>query len=248
MRLRRILKRRFSIAAAPLSVRRHVSWYWRLPLMVALLAGGVMLSWWFYQEGTRFAGLHGGPTIEELQQLRERTTQLEQEIATLRSMGTQNVRTMQIEQVTQDDLAKTVKTLQHENAKLKEDLAFFRKLMSPDKNDGDLSIYRFKVESSPLPGEYRYQLLILQGGQREREFQGKVQFLVSLTQEGKKLALVLPTPKDPEAQAYNVSFKFYRRLEGTFHVEPKALVKNVQVRVFENGSTQPKLTQSVNLS
>lgn len=248
MRLRRVLKRRFSIAASPLAVRRHVAWYWRLPLVVVLLAGGIMLSWWFYDAGMRFAGFERGSTIEELQQLRERAAQLEQENVGLRSMGAQVERKMQIEQATQNDLAKTVKTLQDENAQLKEDLAFFRKQMSSDKSAGNLSIYRFKVENSVLPGEYRYQLLLLQGGQRERDFQGKVELLVNLTQEGKKMVMTIPSAKEAEAKAYAVNFKFYQRLEGTFHIAPKALVKNVQIRVFENGSAQPKLMQTVNLS
>ncbi|MDD5329588.1 MAG: hypothetical protein PHX38_06255 [Sulfuricella sp.] len=247
MRLRRVLKRRFSIAAAPLAVRRHVAWYWRLPALALLLAGGAIVSWYCYDAGMRFAGFERGSTIEELQRLREKGAALEHEIVGLRSKGTQNVRAMQIEQATQNDLAKTVKTLQDENAKLKEDLAFFRQLMSSDKDAGDLSIYRFKVERGGAE-EYRYKLLILQGGQREREFQGRVQLLVNLAQNGKKQVMVLPSQRDAESGAFNVNFKFYRRLEGAFQVEPGSLVRNVQVQVFENGSTQPKLTQSVNLS
>ncbi len=247
MRLRRVLKRRFSIAASPLSVRRHVAWYWRLPLAVVLLAGGVMLSWWFYDAGMRFAGFERGSTVEELQRLRERSTELERENVSLRSMGAQAERKMQIEQVTQNDLAKTVKTLQDENAQLKESLTFFRKQMSSDKSDGDLSIYRFKVENI-MPGEYRYRLLLLQGGQREREFQGKVQFLISFTQGEEKLVMTLPSAKEAEARAYNLNFKYYQRLEGVFNTGPNAQVKKVQIRVFENGAVQPRLMQTVNLS
>jgi hypothetical protein len=247
MRLRRVLKRRFGIAASPLSVRRHVAWYWRLPLAVVLLAGGVMLSWWFYDAGMRFAGFERGSTVEELQRLRERSTELERENVSLRSMGAQAERKMQIEQVTQNDLAKTVKTLQDENAQLKESLTFFRKQMSSDKNDGDLSIYRFKVENI-MPGEYRYRLLLLQGGQREREFQGKVQFLISFTQGEEKRVMTLPSAKEAEARAYNLNFKYYQRLEGVFNAGPNAQVKKVQIRVFENGAVQPRLMQTVNLS
>ncbi|BAN36321.1 hypothetical protein SCD_n02519 [Sulfuricella denitrificans skB26] len=248
MRLDRRLKHRFGIAAAPLAVRRHVAWYWRLPLMVViLLVAGIALSWLFYNAGARFTGLDRGATVDELQRLREKLGSLERENASLRSDGAQSDRKMQIEQETQNDLAKTVKTLQDENAQLKEDLTFFRKQMSSDKSDGDLSIYRFKVENT-MPGEYRYRLLLLQGGQREREFQGKVQFLVSFTRGGEKLVMTIPSVKEAEARSYNLNFKFYQRLEGVFHVEPTAQVKKVQIRVFENGAVQPKLMQAVNLS
>lgn len=248
MRLDRRLKHRFGIAAAPLAVRRHMAWYWRLPLLVAiLLAGGIALSWLFYDAGARFVGPDRGAAVDELPRLREKLGSLERENARLRSDGAQSERRMQIEQVTQNDLAKTVKTLQDENAQLKEDLTFFRKQMSSDKSDGDLSIYLFKVDNT-MPGEYRYRLLLLQGGQREREFQGKVQFLVSFTQGGEKLVMTLPSAKEAEARAYNLNFKYYQRLEGAFHVEPNAQVKKVQIRVFENGAVQPKLMQTVNLS
>lgn len=247
MRLRRTLKRNFGIAASPLTVRRHVAWYWRLPFFVIMLAGVATLSWWFYDAGLHFAGFERGVTVEEMQRLKEKVEALERENASWRSAGAQSERRIQIEQVTQKDLVKNVKTLQDENAQLKEDLVFFRKQMSSDKNGDELSIYRFKVENI-MPGEYRYRLLLLQGGQREREFQGKVELLVNLAQGVEKTVMTIPSSKGADARAYNLNFKYYQRLEGTFHVNPKAVVKNVQIRVFENGAAQPKLMQTVNLT
>ena len=49
-------------------------------------------------------------------------------------------------------------------------------------------------------------------------------------------------------QAYNLIFKFYQRVEGTFMVAPGAVVKKVQVRVLENGNPAPVSTQTVTLS
>lgn len=247
MRLSRALRRRFGIAVSPLAVRRHVAWYWRLPMAALLLIIGAALSWKMYDAGMHIAGFERGAASEELGRLRERTARLEDDNARLRSLVAQHDQQMQMERATQGDLAKTVKVLQDENAALKEDVAFFRSLMSSDRAAGGVSIYRFRVERSLLPGEYRYRLLLLQGGEREREFQGRVQLLVNLTQDGR--ALVVTEPTEPaEAKAYQVNFKFYQRLEGTFRLAPGAFVKNVQLRVFENGSTQPKLMQTVNLS
>jgi hypothetical protein len=248
MRLTRRIKRRFSIASSPLAVRRHLAWYWRIPLVLAMLAGGLALAWWTYNEGMRIAGFERGVTIDELHDLRGRVAVLENENVGLRSLAAQSDRKLQIEQATQGDLNKSLKTIQDENAHLKEDVAFFRKLMSVDKSDSVLSIYRVKVENSVLPGEYRYQLLLLQGGQREKEFQGKVQLLVNLQQDGKKTVMTLPAATGKDAQMFNLNFKFYQRVEGAFQVPPKSQVKNIQVRVFENGSLQPKLMQTVSVS
>jgi hypothetical protein len=248
MSFSRKLKRRFSIASSPLAVRRHLGWYWRVPLVLAVLVGGLALAWWTYNAGMRFAGFERGVAIDELHDLRERVTVLESENVGLRSVVAQSDRKLQIEQATQSDLTKSMRVLQDENAHLIEDIAFFRNLMSADKNDSALSIYRVKVENSVLPGEYRYRLLLLQGGQREKEFQGKVQLLVNLQQDGKKTVITLPAAEGKDAKTFNLNFKFYQRVEGTFQVAPKSQVKNIQVRVFENNSPQPKLMQTVNIS
>ena len=248
MNFSRKFKQRFSIASSPLAVRRHLVWYWRVPLVLVMLAGALSLGWWTYNEGMRFAGFERGATFDELHDLRKRVLALENENIGLRSKVAQSDRKLQIEQATQSDLAKSVQSLQDENAHLIEDIAFFRKLMSADKSDSALSIYRVKVENSVLPGEYRYRLLLLQGGQREKEFQGKVQLLINLLQDGRKSVITLPVSGGKDAQTFNLNFKFYQRVEGMFQISPKAQVKNIQVRVFENSSPQPKLMQTVDIS
>ena len=99
-----------------------------------------------------------------------------------------------------------------------------------------------------LPGEYRYRLLLTQTGQRSKDFQGNLQFVVNLQQDNKKVVMTLPAEGDPEAKGFKLNFRFYQRIEGTFRVAPNAVVKSMQVRVFENGSSEPKLTQTANAS
>jgi hypothetical protein len=58
----------------------------------------------------------------------------------------------------------------------------------------------------------------------------------------------LPAEDDKEGKAFKLNFRFYQRIEGTFRVDPGVAVKSMQVRVFENGSQEPKLIQTVNAS
>ena len=71
------------------------------------------------------------------------------------------------------------------------DLAFFENLIPSERRDNALSINRFKVEADALPGEYRYRLLLLQGGKRDKPFQGSLQLLVTLQQGGKDAIITL---------------------------------------------------------
>jgi hypothetical protein len=56
-----------------------------------------------------------------------------------------------------------------------------------------------------------------------------------------------PEPKDAGAAAFRLAFRYFRRVEGTFRVSPKAKVESVQVRIFETGSSQPRATMAVAL-
>jgi hypothetical protein len=244
----RALQRKFGISAPRVAVRAHVPWYWRWLGYVALGAVVVGVGWTTYDYGMELAGFRQSEAARAHAKLQEEIKQRASENAELRSQVTAAERQMQIERATYGDLAKQVKSLSDENAALREDLAFFQSLMTVGGKEGALSVNRFRVQPEALPGEYRYRLLLVQTGQRVKEFQGKLQFVLNLQQGDRKFVLTLPAEGEKDVKEYEVSFKFFQRVEGTFKVAPGAVVKSLQVRVFENGSVAPKLSQSVNVS
>ena len=244
----RSLKRRFGITAPKVAVHAHVPWYWRWLGYVALGALVVGVGWTTYDFGMELAGFRQSEAARAQGKLKEEIKQRTAENAELRSQVTAAERQMQIERATYGDLAKQVKTLSEENAALREDLAFFQSLMTTGAKTGALSVNRFRVQPEALPGEYRYRLLLVQTGERVKEFQGTLQFVLNLEQGEQKFVLTLPPEAEKNAKDYQVNFKFFQRVEGTFKVAPGAVVKSLQVRVFENGSVAPKLTQSVSVS
>ena len=213
-------------------------------MMVTML---IALAWWMYDSGRKFAGFDSGLAERELARQAELNARLQTENAALRQDVAASERQLQIERSTYGDLAKQVKDLSDENTSLKEDLAFFQSLLSAGSKEA-VSIYRFNVEPDSLPGEYRYRLLLLQMGPRQKEFQGKLQFVVDVLQNGQKSVMTIPEQNESDLEAYNVNFKYYQRVEGSFRVESGAVATSVQVRVFENGANDAKLTQTVNLS
>ena len=241
------LRSKFGIAAPRVAVRTQIAWYWRWLAIILMLTLVLVLAWWMYDSGRKFAGFDSGQAEREMARQAELNARLQAENAALRHEVAVSERQLQIEHSTYGDLAKQVKELSNENTGLKEDLAFFQSLLSAGSKEA-VSIYRFNVEPDTLPGEYRYRLLLLQMGPRQKEFQGKLQFVIDVLQNGQKSVMTIPNENGPELQAYNVNFKYYQRIEGSFRVEPGASATSVQVRVFENGSSEAKLMQTVNLS
>ncbi len=238
----------FGISAPHMAVRAAIPWYLRSLLMLVLAVAAVFLVKATYDFGKNFAGFDQSKADGELARLTESHAKLEQEVSKIRGQLAQSERQLQMERVTYEDVIKQMKVLTGENAQLKEDLAFFQTLMPSGGKDGGVAVNRFLVQNDPLPGEYHYRLLVTQTGQRNKEFQGTVQFLVNLQHDNKKIVLTLPAETDKPNNAFKLNFRFYQRVEGTFRVAAGAVVKSMQVRVYENGSAEPRLTQAVNAS
>jgi len=238
----------FGISAPRMAVRAAVPWYWRWLGLIALSLAILLLSRAAYDFGKKFAGFDQSQADDEVQRLGQSNAQLQQETTRLRAQLMQAERQLQIERATYTDLVKQVKALTDENATVKEDLAFFQTLMPSSGRDGGVAVNRFQVQNDALPDEYRYRLFLTQTGQRKQDFQGSLQFVVNLQQDSKKLVLTLPAENDKEARGFKLNFRFYQRVDGTFRVAPGAVVKSMQVRVFENGNPEPKFIQTVNAS
>ncbi len=154
-----------------------------------------------------------------------------------------------IERTAQQKLAQQARGLGEDNARLREELAIFESMLSADSaSAAPLSVLRFKVEPDMLPGEFRYRVLMLASGPRRgKDFQGRLELVVNLTDSGRSAMITVPGEGQPDNAAFRLGFKHFQRVDGTFRVDPKAKVVSVQLRVYETGSTDPKVTRSVTL-
>jgi hypothetical protein len=245
--LLRAIKRRFGIAAPRVAVHTQVPWYWRWLFFATVIGLVIGAGWLIYDLGRQHAGFDIGQAAHEKDHLGDLNSKLQDENGVLRKDTASAERQLQIELATHGNLSVQIHNLMDENALLKEDLAFFQTLMASGGEAGGISINRFRIQPDALPGEYRFRLLIAQSKQRVKDFRGRLQFIVDLEQGGKPEVITLPKEGDT-SQAYNLNFKFYQRVEGTFLVPAGATIRKVQVRVLESGNSTPVSTQTVNLS
>lgn len=231
-----------------MAVRPDLPWYWRL---LWITAGAVLLAGVGWIVANASGALDGSLRADapEIRRLQQELARRETELANWRAQGAQADRQLQMERAAGGDLAKQVKSLTFENAALKEDLAFFQSIMSATGTPTEtITVNRFRLRPEAEPGEYRYQMLLVQNGRRSREFRGRLQFVLDVDSDGRKAVLVLPGEADRENRDYQLSFKFFQRIDGTFKLTPGSVLRRMQVRVFENGARTPKLTQSLSIS
>jgi hypothetical protein len=241
------LRQRFGIAAPRVAIHSHIPWYWRWVSMAVLLGISAASAAWIYDAGRRFAGFDRSEVQDELTAVRQSLDAARAELERVRAVANAADSRVSIERTAQQNLAKQIRSLEQENARLKEDLATFESMLSSEARSAPaLSVHRFKVEQDLLPGEYRYRLLLLTpSSKRERDFQGRLELVVSLTEGGRSAMMSFPEQADAGAAAFKLGFKYFQRVEGIFRVSPKAKVESVQVRVYEAGATQPRAVHSV---
>ncbi len=244
----KLLKNHAGVSAPRVAVRAALPWYARWIAIGGVCAAILGASWATYYFGREFAGFRKSAIEQEMKRLTDTTEKQAAEIADVRQKLAASDSQRKIDAVTYDDLAQRVKNLATENAALKDDLAFFHSLLPATARGNTIALGRFKVAPDSVPGEFKYQLLVVQGGQRPADFQGHVQIIVSAQRGADKIVLSLPPVADGKTQEYQLNFKSFQRVEGVFKISPGAVVKSVQVRVYHNGTSAPKLIQSVNVS
>lgn len=90
-------------------------------------------------------------------------------------------------------------------------------------------------------------MLLVQSGERAKKFNGNYQLVATVMENQHVTTHVFPQESSGNAQ-FQLGFKYYQRVEQSIQLPADAELKNVQVRIFEQGSIEPKVRQTVNPS
>lgn len=249
LRLGRLAKR-FGIAAPRVAVRTQLSWYWRW--IGVILAGtcAILVAGWLYDAGRRYAGDDRGEIERELARAKSEADSAQQDLVRLRSAVDAADSKLAIERAAQQKLAEQVRSLEKDKARLREELAVFESMLASSTREGQsVAIQRFKVEPDVAPGEYRYRFLLFAPARRtDRSFQGRFELVLRLNEAGRGAMMVLPekgNEKAASAAAFQLAFRHFRRVEGSFRVQAEAKLENIQLRIYEAGSDQVRATETI---
>jgi len=244
--LARRLRSNFGIRSSRMTIRSQLAWYWRLLLNLLMMAAVAGIVWWLVENSYRITGFNREEARQQIATLGEDNARLKADLESARATVAERDRQLAIDRATQSELARNVTQLQDENAALKEDLAFLRNIMSSGATPEGLAIANLKVEQDGLPNEFRYRMLLTQGGQRKQDFKGRVQLVARVAKDGAIATHAFPDDSAGES-AGAVEFRFYQKVEGRFRIPEGSLLKGYEVRVLALPGGQVKLSRSVNV-
>jgi len=245
--LARRLRTNFSIGSSRMAIRSQMAWYWRYLLNLLMMVLVACVVWWLVQNSYRITGVSFEEARQHMNALTEENQRLKQELETARGSLIERDRQLQIEKASQTELARTVAQLQDENASIKEDLGFLRKLMSTGgAAPAGVGISDLKVERDGTGNAYRYRMLLTQGGQRKDDFKGRIQVVARIARNGEISTMTYPDPALAEASPA-FEFRFYYKAEGRFTIPDGATLKSAELRVLAVPGGQVKLSRTINM-
>lgn len=244
--LGRRIRSNFGMGASRMSIRVQTAWYWRWlgNLLLMILVAAVV--WWVMESSSRITGVSPEGARQEAASLTEVNRKMREELEAARGTLVERDRQLQIEKASQTELARTVVQLQEENAALKEDLGFLRRLMSSGATPEGIAVSDLKVEPEAKPNEFRYRMLLVQGGQRKQDFRGRVQIVARIARGTALSTQTYPEGDPGETGAFE--FRFYHRVEGRFAIPHDAVLRSVDVRILAVPGGQVKLSRTINMT
>lgn len=208
--------------------------------LLAILAYGV------YEQGRRDAAGDIIRSKEARDALQENVRALEQNKSDLRERVAILERATQVERQAYSHVDRTLRELQDQILDLKEELAFYRGIVTARGKTQALDIQSFKVQQDGAQGQYRYKLVLTRVVKNDKVVKGTVSLSVAGEQAGSFKELSLAQLSDKGEADLKLKFRYFQRLEGLLTL-PKGFVPHrVLLQVTTAGKKQARLEKAYN--
>lgn len=219
-----------------LVVKAHHPWKTRLFLLffaAMLVAGG----WALFEYGRFSAGYDAAEVSQTHGVLLDLVDELEGRIEGLREEKAVLERAAQIERKAYDELDTTLKVLQAEILELKEELAFYRGIVSPRDAAQGLHLQRFRIEPNGKSQGYRYKIILTQILKDDRTARGRIQFTIEGLHNNETRVLGLEQVAEKPVKELDYSFRYFQNLEGDLKLPADFKPQRVTIRVVPHRSS-----------
>jgi hypothetical protein len=205
-----------------------------------LLAGGtltavVLASGWIYNYGLSTAGFERSSANEEQHRLQEELKRRAGEAEELRESLARAQRSVQMNETAFQELDRALKASAQEIVKLREELNFYRNIISPVDKKSGLRIQNLFVEPVGAANQYRYKLVLIQALKHESTINGSASFEITGVQGGQDSTVSIPGPQE---RSIKVSFKYFQDIEGQFELPKNFKPRRIKVHVTPTGGAQ----------
>lgn len=225
-----IIKRR---TTAELVVKPRLSSHLKLLLAGSILTSVVLAGAWIYNYGLSAAGFERAFAVQEQERLATQVQRQKRENQALREELARAQRSVQMTETAFQELDHALKASATEVVKLREELNFYRNIISPLDKKAGLRIQSLNVEPAGANNLYRYKLVLIQALKHDRAVRGAARLEITGVQEGEDTVVAVT---DDREGAIRVSFKYFQDIEGEFELPANFKPRRIRVSVKARGS------------
>lgn len=199
-------------------------------VLVAGAIGALLLLYLTYEWGRFDGGYSKFAEIQVRRELSARIETLEQGNEKLRGELAAAELARRVDSKAYADVEKTLAELQAQLLKHREELTFYRGIVSPENGIGGLRIQRFQVSAGGVPGHYELRLVLVQSMRQDAVVSGSVTVQIEGVRENRPAQLTLAELGADAKLPFR--FRYFQNLEQDVVLpagfEPRAV--NVEVR------------------
>lgn len=183
--------------------------------MTAVIIVVLFVVWWVYDLGK----LHGVTELESVRTrndiLDKRNASLTKDAAELREQVAILERSAQIDRQAAQDVKTELGRLEEELQAAREEIEFYRGIVSPGDVRPGLRIHRFSLEPGAAPGEYHYDLVLTQLKHNDKFVSGVVDWRIPGAMPDYQTEIGLERVTDPAVKELKFRFRYFQDLAGT---------------------------------
>jgi hypothetical protein len=199
---------------------------WRRWALVGGAATALALgSWGLYSYSRATAVSDFAKARQEREQLRDENRDMSQKLRAALSENQQLKervgylsRSQQINDSACTSVKQSLDAVQQESADLREQLAFYRGIVSPNEAQAGVRVFEFKVYADHKTGGYRYDLVLIQSVRHDKRIDGEVTVRFDGVQGTAKRNVKLADAVTDGNKNLVFSFKYFQEFSGSFRL------------------------------
>ncbi|MFC4655177.1 DUF6776 family protein [Rheinheimera marina] len=216
--------------------------HWRQLLVTLGLLG---LAWWAGQMFGNYYYLQQVNLLSSrLEEMQQRSNKLTTELNERLKQNDYLTAELAVEKSASQLLQKELKSEQQKLFDNRKELAFYQRIMSPEPQDSGVLIDSFTISNGAAPGNYRFNLVLIQQDQQRKFAKGTLELTVNGRQLDKKASqdLLKLAGFGKSDKAY--SFKYFQIIEGEFSLPEGFNAEKVEVQLKVAGSRNNRIEKS----
>ncbi|HWP94536.1 MAG TPA: DUF6776 family protein [Gammaproteobacteria bacterium] len=190
-----------------------------------------------FEYGRYRAGFDGFAARGERARLERELDEARNTISSLRDQVALLERSIEIDHAARNEVKGSLAELQDEILELREELAFYRGIVSPEDEESGLKVQSFRLTAGAVPRIVHFRLVLIQAIKHDKRTMGGVDIVVHGMRNGQPARFDYNelSPSLPGPLAF--SFRYFQDFEGEFMLPDGFVPSRVEIEVTPRGGT-----------